>query len=44
MTDTLVVVGIGLFAVIVTACFACRYASKKEDELFDFEDDDWGML
>mgnify|MGYP006891098183 FL=1 len=44
MTDTLVVVGVGLFAVIITACFACRYVSKKEDELSDFENDDWGML
>nr|DAQ07438.1 MAG TPA: Interleukin-13, Interleukin-13 receptor subunit alpha-2, receptor, decoy, decoy receptor [Caudoviricetes sp.] len=44
MTDTLVVVGVGLFAVIVTACFTCRYVSKKEDELSDFENDDWGTL
>ena len=41
MTDTLVVVGVGLFAVIITACFACRYVSKKEEEFyFDLEDYD----
>ena len=44
MTDTLVVVGVGLFSVIITACFACRYVSKKEEELYGFEQDDWGEL